>query len=84
MPLDLPPPREGTGNTIGLRLHGTAWSDNLAWLGRLAQSLTFLGPIHRRLQWYRRQNKNRQIRIRALVAGSRWRLPGRSERGDRC
>ena len=70
VPIALPEPRDGETNTIGLRLHGTAWSDNLAWLGRLAKSLTFLGPLHRRLQWYRRQNKNRQIRIRALVADS--------------
>jgi glycosyltransferase involved in cell wall biosynthesis len=66
--IELPEPREGETNTIGLRLHGTAWTDNIAWLGRLAQPLAFLGPLHRRLQWYRRQNKNRQIRIRALVA----------------
>ena len=68
VPIDLPEPREGTTHTIGLRLHGTAWTDNLAWLGRVTQSLSFLGPLHRRLQWYRRQNKNRQLRIRSLVA----------------
>ena len=65
--LDLPVPHEGGHNTIGLRLRGTAWTDNLAWLGRVAKGLTFLGPVHRRLQWYRRQNKNRQLRIIALV-----------------
>ncbi|HLP03361.1 MAG TPA: glycosyltransferase family 4 protein [Opitutaceae bacterium] len=70
VPLDLPVPREGENNTIGLRLHGTGWTDNIAWLGRVAKGLTFLGPIHRRLQWYRRQNKNRQLRIRALVSDS--------------
>ncbi|HLP06791.1 MAG TPA: glycosyltransferase family 4 protein [Opitutaceae bacterium] len=70
VPLNLPAPREGENNTIGLRLHGTGWTDNVAWLGRVAKGLTFLGPIHRRLQWYRRQNKNRQLRIRALVADS--------------
>jgi glycosyltransferase involved in cell wall biosynthesis len=70
VPIDLPARREGEGNTIGLRLRGTTWSDNLAWLGRITKSLTFLGPLHRRLQWYRRQNKNRQLRIRALVSVS--------------
>lgn len=70
VPLELPAPREGEGHRIGLRLRGTGWSDNLAWLGRVTQSLAFLGPLHRRLQWHRRQNKNRQLRIRALVAES--------------
>ena len=33
VPIALPEPRDGETNTIGLRLHGTAWTDNLAWLG---------------------------------------------------
>ncbi len=70
VPLDLPPATDALGNRIDLRLHGTGWTDNLAWLGRVTKSLAFLGPLHRRLQWYRRQNKNRQLRIRAVVAGS--------------
>lgn len=70
VPIDLPAPVDGVGNRLDLRLRGTGWSDNLAWLGRVTKSLSFLGPLHRRLQWYRRQNKNRQLRIRALVADS--------------
>ncbi len=70
VPLDLPATTDGRGNRVELRLHGTTWSDNLAWLGRITKSLAFLGPVHRRLQWYRRQNKNRQVRIRALVSES--------------
>jgi glycosyltransferase involved in cell wall biosynthesis len=65
---DLPAPPEGTGNTVALRLLGTDWTDHLAWLGRVTKSVPLPGPLHRRLQWYRRQNKNRQIRIRALVS----------------
>ena len=70
VPVDLPTTAEGVGHRIELRLHGTIFSDHLAWLGRRIQSLTFLGPVHRRLQWYRRQNRNRQLRIRSLVADS--------------
>ncbi len=66
--LALPAPSEDCATTIDLRLHGTGWSNLLAWLGRVAQPLPLPGPLHRRLQWYRRQNKNRQLRIRALVA----------------
>ncbi|MBK8478666.1 MAG: glycosyltransferase family 4 protein [Opitutaceae bacterium] len=66
--LELPAASEGSANTIDLRLHGTGWTNLLAWLGRVAQSIPLPGPLHRRLQWYRRQNKNRQLRIRALIA----------------
>ncbi len=68
--IDLPTESDGTGHNIELHLHGTEWTDNLAWLGRVTKGLSFLGPVHRRLQWYRRQNKNRQLRICALEADS--------------
>ena len=66
--LDLTAPTANSGHTIGLQLRGTGLTDNLAWLGRVSQAWPLPGPLHRRLQWYRRQNKNRQIRITALVA----------------
>lgn len=70
VPIDLPAAHDGGSHTIGLRLRGTEWTDNIAWLGRMLQGWTVLGPLHRRLQWYRRQNKNRQLRILGLATAA--------------
>ena len=55
---DLPPGLPAQGTTIGLRLTGVGLSNALAWLGRVL-------PI-RPLQDFRRQRKNRQLRISTL------------------
>lgn len=44
--------------TIGLRLRGVSWTNFLAWLGRV----TGLASLQR----FRRQHKNRQLRIRSI------------------
>jgi glycosyltransferase involved in cell wall biosynthesis len=61
--LAIPAESARCGAKITLRLHGTALTNTLAWLGRV----TGLGPLQR----FRAQNKNRQIRIASLstVAG---------------
>jgi len=50
------------GSTVCLQLYGTAFTNALAWLGRVTQF-----PL---LQRYRAQNKNRQVRVFAITAGS--------------
>ncbi|MGH7997471.1 MAG: glycosyltransferase family 4 protein [Opitutaceae bacterium] len=53
------PPQAGERDTVlDLALTGTGWSNFLAWIGRVSR----LGPLQR----YRRQNKNRQLRIRTV------------------
>jgi glycosyltransferase involved in cell wall biosynthesis len=56
----------------------------LAWLGRIAHGIPMPGPLHRRLQWYRRQNRNRQLRIRALVTDSGETIFDFSNRSSPC
>ena len=46
------------GSVLALRLSGTGFTNALAWLGRV----TGLGPLQR----FRAQNKNRQLRLRAI------------------
>jgi len=50
------------GSVVCLRLHGTAFTNALAWLGRV----TRFGPIQR----FRAQNKNRQLRLMAIESAS--------------
>lgn len=49
------------GHQLELTLHGVTTSNRLAWLGRV----TGLGP----LQAWRRQTRNRRLRIRRIAAG---------------
>lgn len=60
--VDLPVPRDASpsGSTLVLALTGVAGGNFLAWLGRL----TRLGP----LQPWRRQARNRRLRIRRIEA----------------
>ena len=50
------------GSVIYLQLHGTTFTNALAWLGRVTRF-----PL---LQRYRAQNKNRQIRVFAITSGA--------------
>jgi glycosyltransferase involved in cell wall biosynthesis len=50
------------GSILFLKLHGCEFTNALAWLGRV----TKLGPLQR----YRKQNKNRQVRVKAITSGS--------------
>lgn len=62
--LTIPVPADAArrGFTVSLDLGGTTFTNLLAWLGRV----TGLPPLQR----FRAQNKNRQLRITALVLGS--------------
>ncbi len=50
------------GSVLSLQLHGTGFTNALAWLGRV----TRFGPIQR----YRAQNKNRQLRLLSIESGA--------------
>jgi glycosyltransferase involved in cell wall biosynthesis len=50
------------GSVLCVRMHGAELMNAVAWLGRV----TRLGPIQR----FRKQNKNRQVRIAAIESGS--------------
>jgi glycosyltransferase involved in cell wall biosynthesis len=60
------------GSVIHLTLHGADLTNALAWLGRV----TGLGPIQR----YRAQNKNRQLRLKAIESGEAERIYDFSKR----
>lgn len=62
--LDIPLPAglPATAHTLRLNLTGTAWSNTLAWLGRVS-GLNFLQP-------WRRQARNRRLRIQRIEAGT--------------
>jgi glycosyltransferase involved in cell wall biosynthesis len=62
MEVKLDPAKSKTGSVLYFRLHGVAFTNALAWLGRVTK-ISFL-------QRYRAQNKNRQIRICAIESGS--------------
>ncbi len=62
----LPPGGIPPQSVIALELRGVTWSNWLAWIGRLIEPLQFLGSIHARLQEYRRQMRNRQLRFEAF------------------
>ena len=51
-----------TGSVLYLKLHGVAFTNALAWLGRVSR----LGPLQR----FRAQNRNRQLRILAVASSS--------------
>jgi glycosyltransferase involved in cell wall biosynthesis len=62
--LEVPPDMAADGAEIRLRLRGVAWTNFLAWLARVAEDL----PLGRRIQRFRQQNRNRQLRIRNVEA----------------
>ena len=58
----LDPRSAQVGSVLSLRLHGVRLTNALAWLGRV----TLLGPLQR----FRRQNRNRQMRVLSIESGS--------------
>jgi glycosyltransferase involved in cell wall biosynthesis len=60
--VELPAAAETGGTELRLKLSGVAFTNALAWLGRL----TRLGPLQR----FRHQNKNRQLRLGTISTGS--------------
>lgn len=62
--VDVPPNIAGEGAILHFELRGVAWTNTLAWLGRVAETW----PGGERLQRFRRQNRNRQMRIRRIEA----------------
>ncbi len=56
----------GRGSVLRIRLRGVGWTNVLAWLGRIAAGW----PGGRRLQRFRRQDRNRQLRIRRIETES--------------
>jgi glycosyltransferase involved in cell wall biosynthesis len=60
--IPLPSPSTATSHNLTLRLTGTGGSNLLAWLGRMT-GLGFLQP-------WRRQARNRRLRIKRIEAGS--------------
>jgi len=55
---ELPAAEATRGTELRFVLGGVAWTNTLAWLGRV----TGLGPLQR----FRRQNKNRQMRLKRI------------------
>jgi glycosyltransferase involved in cell wall biosynthesis len=60
------------GSVLYLTLHGCGFTNALAWLGRV----TRLGPLQR----YRAQNRNRQLRLKAVESGTGERIYDFSKR----
>lgn len=60
------PGGDGAGTELRIRLRGVGWTNVLAWLGRVSASLPFSGS----LQKFRRQNRNRQLRVRRIETES--------------
>jgi glycosyltransferase involved in cell wall biosynthesis len=64
------PAGDGAGfSTIELRLLGVDTSNVFAWLGRVTKAVPLPPGIKRTLQRFRRQPKNRQLRITGLMIG---------------
>jgi glycosyltransferase involved in cell wall biosynthesis len=61
---DVPPEIAGQGFAVRFVLHGVALTNFLAWAGRVFESW----PLGERLQRFRTQNKNRQLRIARVEA----------------
>ncbi|MEO7413916.1 MAG: glycosyltransferase family 4 protein [Opitutaceae bacterium] len=59
--LDLPPPVAKSGPELRLSLEGVAFTNFLAWLGRVTGAA--------RWQRFRLQNKNRQVRVTRIETG---------------
>ncbi len=62
----LPPGGVPAGAVLSFELRGVAGSNFLAWIGRLLQPFPLSGGLYRRLQEYRLQKRNRQLRLEAL------------------
>ncbi len=62
--IDVPPALAAEGVTLRLQLRGVALTNLLAWLGRVTEDW----PLSEGLQRFRKQNRNRQVRITRLVA----------------
>jgi glycosyltransferase involved in cell wall biosynthesis len=64
-------PADRTGITrLNLQLRGCEFTNALAWLGRITARWPLPGPLRDLLQRARRQNRNRQLRIRKLETGA--------------
>jgi glycosyltransferase involved in cell wall biosynthesis len=61
---ELPPGQASEGTVITFKLHGVAYTNFLAWVGRLTESW----PLAEGLQRFRAQNKNRQLRVQTIHA----------------
>jgi len=64
---DLPAAKSGQFSTVELRILGVSGSNFFAWLGRITQRVPMPLFIREPLQRFRRQNKNRQLRIHELT-----------------
>lgn len=62
--VDVPPNIAAEGAVLVFKLRGVAGTNFLAWLARITAAL----PIAGRIQRFRKQNRNRQIRVTTLEA----------------
>lgn len=62
--IDVPPEAAAKGVELVLKLREVAFTNFLAWLGRLTQD----SPVGARFQRFRKQNRNRQMRIQSVEA----------------
>jgi glycosyltransferase involved in cell wall biosynthesis len=62
----LPPGGVPARAVLSFELQGVAVSNFLAWIGRLLQPFPLPGGLSRRLQEYRLQKRNRQLRLEAI------------------
>ena len=62
--MDVPPEVSASGAELRLRLRGVAWTNFLAWIGRVTEHWSLAEGLQR----FRKQNKNRQLRLIRIVA----------------
>lgn len=62
--IDVPPEVAAQGVTLRLKLRDVSWTNFLAWAARIGESW----PLADRIQRFRKQNRNRQMRIRTVEA----------------
>ncbi|HEU5080000.1 MAG TPA: glycosyltransferase family 4 protein [Opitutaceae bacterium] len=62
--IDVPGEIAAEGAEIILELRGVTWTNLLAWLARVAET----APLADRIQRFRKQNRNRQLRIQNVEA----------------
>ncbi len=62
--MDVPADVAGSGPLLKLALKNVGYTNFLAWFGRMAEDL----PIASGAQRFRKQNKNRQLRVRRILA----------------
>ncbi len=63
---DLPSNPDTHSSVVELKILGVAGSNSLAWLGRMSQCWPLPPFVRDLLQRFRKQNKNRQLRVREL------------------